>query len=233
MTQEFLPKFTRSFSISALLAAAGLAGWALPSAAAPQLLFNIVETNGDLNACLSRAQAAVAEANLMPLSPSQLSISGGNADLTVTIYCETPTPQMFQATVMLAGEHDSAFATLNEVMGTVDTVLSAGTVSPYPTPTNPFGGTMTGAEFEQFMVALNDSWPDSLDFIAQSARTSYFTAAQAAAIVRTLQFGGDEVPAAVMLYPRVVDLRNWYLVEQAVTFHSDRRDLREQLTELF
>jgi len=37
------------------------------------------------------------------------------------------------------------------------------------------------------------------------------------------------VEAAVMLYPRVVDPGNWYVVEQAISFESSRRELRQRL----
>ncbi|AHJ29659.1 hypothetical protein NSP_33350 [Nodularia spumigena CCY9414] len=37
---------------------------------------------------------------------------------------------------------------------------------------------------------------------------------------------------AVMLYPQVVDRGNWFVVEQAFTFDSDRRELRRQIANL-
>ncbi|EAW44920.1 hypothetical protein N9414_11087 [Nodularia spumigena CCY9414] len=35
-----------------------------------------------------------------------------------------------------------------------------------------------------------------------------------------------------MLYPQVVDRGNWFVVEQAFTFDSDRRELRRQIANL-
>lgn len=48
-----------------------------------------------------------------------------------------------------------------------------------------------------------------------------------------MSFPSEEVQAAVMLYPRVVDLNNWFVVEQALSFSFDRQKLREQIDNLY
>jgi hypothetical protein len=47
-----------------------------------------------------------------------------------------------------------------------------------------------------------------------------------------VRFGNQEVRAAVMVYPRVVDKQNWYLVEQSLPFKYQREELRQQIAAL-
>lgn len=55
-----------------------------------------------------------------------------------------------------------------------------------------------------------------------------FTASQAGRLMDAFTFDDDKVEAAVMLYPLVVDLQNWYTVYGHLTFSSSMDDLRRQ-----
>jgi hypothetical protein len=83
--------------------------------------------------------------------------------------------------------------------------------------------------FSQLMDDLRRSWPKELEFLAQRVPQNYFISAQASQIVKEMKFGDREVEAALILYPQVVDHGNWFLVEQAITFESDREKLRRQI----
>ena len=79
------------------------------------------------------------------------------------------------------------------------------------------------------MDDLRRSWPKELEFLAQRVPQNYFISAQASQIVKEMKFGDREVEAALILYPQVLDRGNWFLVEQAITFQSDREKLRRQI----
>lgn len=129
--------------------------------------------------------------------------------------------------VMVAGSATLAPATVANTLTQVAAALGQTGGSP-PTTTVP-GMPLSDAAFDQFMAALRSSWPDYLEFLAQPVTTTYFTAAQASQIVGTMRFPNEEVEAAVMLYPRVVDQENWFMVEQSVSFDRHRRELRQRL----
>ncbi|MGF1937589.1 MAG: DUF4476 domain-containing protein [Nostoc sp. ChiQUE02] len=88
---------------------------------------------------------------------------------------------------------------------------------------------ISNTAFNQLMDALRRSWPKYLEFLAQTVPQNYFTSAQASQIIKEMNFGDQQVKAAVMLYPQVVDRGNWFIVDQAITFESDRQELRRQL----
>lgn len=73
-----------------------------------------------------------------------------------------------------------------------------------------------------------------LRFLAQPSRTSYFTAQQVREIVTKLSgpFSDShkrQLEAAVMLYPRVVDKSNWYLVDEVVVSNNQLGSRIEEL----
>jgi Domain of unknown function (DUF4476) len=88
---------------------------------------------------------------------------------------------------------------------------------------------ISDGDFSQLMDDLRRSWPNELQFLIQIVPQNYFTSVQASQIVKEMKFGDREVEAAVMLYPQVVDRGNWFVVEQAITFESDRQELRRRI----
>ena len=213
--------------LATVLMGAGVISWAMPAQAAPQLLYESLQENGNLTTCLNRAQMAMTDAGLVQQSPMPNSINGSDSQLTATIYCQAFNNQSFQAMVMVAGEENASLAGMNSVLGALSSAMGTPNADLSPTPT-----AMDDADFNLLMGALNDSWPNYLEFLAQPISENYFTAAQASQIVETMRFSDEEVQAAVMLYPRVVDLNNWFVVEQAITFDTARQELRNQIATL-
>ncbi|MEO1300259.1 MAG: hypothetical protein AAFW75_31710, partial [Cyanobacteria bacterium J06636_16] len=152
-------------------------GQAIPAQATPQLLYRSVQESGNLDTCLNRAQAAMTDAGLMQQPPTPNSINGRNLQLAATIYCQPLDTQSFQAMVIVAGEEDANLAEINSILSSLSSVLA--NTNPDSLPDSDLNATMNDAEFGQFMAALEDSWPDYLDFLAQPVSSNYFTAAQA------------------------------------------------------
>jgi len=211
-------------------ASVGTAGWCSLAEAAPQLRYRTVQIGGTPQACLTLAGASMAAAGFTNPATTASEVIGTNGQIAATVACQSLTPQQFQATVMVAAAETVAPAMVTTTLDTLTSGLTSGGGGSYP-PVSPTGQQAMGAEdFNQFMAALEDSWPDYLEFLAQPVSKNYFTAEQASRIVETMRFADEEVDAAVMLYPRVVDPGNWYLVEQAISFESSRRELRQRLS---
>jgi hypothetical protein len=204
-------------------------GWATGAEAAPQLRYRTVQTGGTVQTCLARSSAAITAAGFTNPATTASEVIGQNAQIATTVACQALTPQQFQATIMVAAAATVAPAVVTTTLDTlVAGLTSGGNVA--PPPTQPGHQAMAEEDFNQFMAALENSWPNYLDFLVQPVSKNYFTAEQASRIVDTMRFADDEVDAAVMLYPRVVDPGNWYVVEQAISFESSRRELRQRLS---
>ena len=216
--------------LAATILGVGFIGGTVPAQAAPQLLYNSVQENGNLTTCLNLAQTAMAETGLVQQSATPNSINGSDSQLTASIYCQILDDQSFQAMVIIAGEEGASLAGMNSVLSSLSSVLDVPDTDAAPDSES---ATMSDAEFSQFMTALEDSWPDYFEFLAQPISSNYFTAAQASQIVGQMRFNEEQVRAAVMLYPRVVDHHNWLIVEEAVASHFARQDLREQISSLY
>jgi hypothetical protein len=67
--------------------------------------------------------------------------------------------------------------------------------------------------------------------IRDVVRHAHLTSAQAEIVVRAVQSWG-QVDAAVALYPRVLDKESFHVVVSALTFDSDRDDLRRRIRRL-
>jgi len=94
----------------------------------------------------------------------------------------------------------------------------------------PTSNIISDTAFSQLMDDLRRSWPNELEFLAQRVPQNYFISAQASQIVKEMKLFGDrQIEAALILYPQVLDHGNWFLVEQAITFESDREKLRREI----
>lgn len=208
---------------------------ASPALASPQLRHQTVSVSGNAQNCLARAQAALTRAGFATPATTADTVSGSSGQLTATIYCQQSRSNPVQAVVMLAGDATVAPATVASTLNDLTTGLNQAAPSQSSQSASPrsasgiTGTALSDTAFEQLMGALRSSWPNYLDFLAQPVSQNYFTAAQASRIVDTMRFPNEEIEAAVMLYPRVVDPGNWFLVEQAITFTRTRQELRQRL----
>jgi hypothetical protein len=202
----------------------------LTAQAAPQLRYQTLEDSGNPQSCLQQAQQAMRAGGFSNPATRNQEVVGENrnGELTATIYCQRLQNRGFQAIIMVAGSENVAPAMLNRTLkalrqGMNDQKAAVGS--------HPGSGQspMSNQRFEQFLSALEDSWPNYVEFLQQPARKSYFTSEQVREII-TRVGSTREVAVAVLLYPRVVDPENWFIVEQAITFNGDRRELRERLS---
>lgn len=95
-----------------------------------------------------------------------------------------------------------------------------------------YGNTMNNSQFSQFIVALKkNSFDESkLAFVQQQARITSFSSSQIRAILKTFSFDDDRVNAAKVLYPNCVDKPNFYIVYDAFSFDSSRKELMQYIS---
>jgi hypothetical protein len=219
-----------SFISMAALASIGTVGWATWAEAAPQLRYRTVQLGGTVQTCLDQAETAMATVGFANPATTASEVIGENGGMSATVACQALSPQQFQATVMVAAAETVAPAVVTTRLDTLTTAMTSPGSGNNPSAGPTGQQAMDDEAFNQLMTALENSWPDYLEFLAQPVSTNYFTAEQASQIVDTMRFADEEVDAAVMLYPRVVDPGNWYVVEQAISFESSRQELRQRLS---
>ena len=224
-----LGKFVLGICTKPLLLSLGIAGWSLPAQASPELLYEFVEVNGNLSTCLNRAETAIKSSGLVRQNTRQNSINAQGRDITATVYCRRISPQLSEAVLMVAGTKGVSAANFNSVFNSIVTNIGESRTSKPPQSSTTV---ISDAAFGQLMNGLKSNWAKPLEFLAQAVPRNYFTAAQATEIVKEIKFSRNKIPAAVLLYPQVVDRGNWFVVEQAFTFDRERRELRRQIADL-
>jgi hypothetical protein len=90
---------------------------------------------------------------------------------------------------------------------------------------------MPDESFSKFLQALRRETfdDDKLEFLAPVARQSYFSSEQARQILDKFSFDRNRKEAAIILYPKVVDLVNWFVIYDTFTFSSNVDDIRARL----
>jgi hypothetical protein len=90
---------------------------------------------------------------------------------------------------------------------------------------------LTDAEFQAVYkrVAAASFADDQIALVKSVAKSSYFTVAQAATLMKACSFDDTRIEVAVILYPRIVDARNWYQIEDALSFSSSKATLRSRV----
>ena len=81
------------------------------------------------------------------------------------------------------------------------------------------------------LLAAVDRTPfadEKLAVLGSISRGRSFTVYQVVQLVNEMPFADTKVEAAVMLYPLVVDVQNWYLVYDTIPFSSSRDELRRR-----
>ncbi len=227
-----MPIYTNAFGskyLGTMLLSLGIVGWSLPAQASPQLLYEFVEVNGNLSTCLNRAEAAIKSSGLVRQNTRQNSINAQGRDITATVFCRRINPQLSEAVLMVAGTKGVSAANFNSVFNSIVTNIGE---SPISTPPQSSKAVISDAAFKQLMNGLDSNWSKPLDFLAQAVPHNYFTAAQATEIIKEIKFSTNKIPAAVLLYPQVVDRGNWFVVEQAFIFDRERQELRRQIADL-
>jgi aspartate 1-decarboxylase len=69
---------------------------------------------------------------------------------------------------------------------------------------------------------------DKMGILESAAKRNHFTVAQITQLIGSIMMDNDQVDAAVLLYPRCVDLENWYRIYDAFDFESSKRELQRR-----
>ena len=68
---------------------------------------------------------------------------------------------------------------------------------------------------------------EKYSIVREAASKNYFTSQQVLQILKKFDFEDDRLKVAKLLYPRVVDPENFFIVYDAFTFSSSKRELRK------
>ena len=91
---------------------------------------------------------------------------------------------------------------------------------------------MDDRSFSNFLTTLKENASfdrDKMVYIKQQATTTLFTAQQIKAILSTLSFDDQKVEAGKILYPRCIDVANFYQVYDSFDFESNKKKIMKQL----
>lgn len=215
--------------LSILLLSLGIVGWSLPAQASPQLLYEFIEMNGNLSTCLKRAETAMRRSGFVRQNVRQNSINAQTGQMSATVHCRSINRNLSEAVLMVAGTRVMSAPNIQSVFNSIAQDIGD---SPVSTPSQSSSEAMSDGDFGQLMNALRRNWSKPIEFLTRAVRHNYFTTSQAIQIIKEMKFGSRQVEAAVLLYPQIVDRGNWFMLEQALTFESDRRELRRQIANL-
>ena len=92
---------------------------------------------------------------------------------------------------------------------------------------------MSPGEYATLLQAVKDaSFSDSqVELIRIAAQHNFFTVDQVIGVVGAISFAQTQVEIAALMYPRVLDRRDWYRVYGALTFDSSKRSLKQRVEE--
>ncbi len=79
------------------------------------------------------------------------------------------------------------------------------------------------------MIKNNAFDKERLAYIAEAARDNAFTVRHTVKLMKAMSFESTRIEVAVVLYPVIVDMDNWFQVYKAFTFDSSRRKLQKRL----
>ncbi|MBA2661261.1 MAG: DUF4476 domain-containing protein [Bradymonadaceae bacterium] len=90
---------------------------------------------------------------------------------------------------------------------------------------------IAAADFRVLQRSIEDAGftDDKRSVIALAAAHNYFTSEQVKTLVSELSFSELKVDAATLLYPRLVDPERFHIVIDALSFSSEKSQLRQNL----
>lgn len=106
--------------------------------------------------------------------------------------------------------------------------------SPGDRPTRPHYPTLSSADFDRLVARVKGTMSsnDAVEVVRSAARSSFFTVDQAIVLLKACSFESTRVEMAVALYPRVVDLNRWFLIDEAFEYSSSRQAVRQRVEKL-
>ncbi len=215
-------------------------GFALRANAYPELKYSRLELDLDVYECVQKSRNALIRNRFMYLEVHQDKRYNYNwmkaykPNMKVIVDCKEISKQKTYATIMFAGEGAVNQKDIGREIANLRKSIQGDSVN-----TSNQLDSMSQEQFASFMEAFKRElnkpfYSKPIRFLAQPSRTSYFTAQQVREIVKQLKgpFSSDnkrQLEAAVMLYPRVLDKSNWYLVDDIVVSKNQLRSRIEKL----
>lgn len=98
-------------------------------------------------------------------------------------------------------------------------------------PAEPEVPPMAPGPFNALLAAVEEeAFADEKSLVLETAAaTNLFTVSQVRQLLPLFTFSDGRVDAAVTLYPRTIDVENWFQVYGEFTFDSDKEEVRERL----
>lgn len=90
---------------------------------------------------------------------------------------------------------------------------------------------MDPARFDDLLRRLGELTfsKDQMNYLSDVVREHYFTTEQVRRVMRVFSFDSEKVKAAVLMYPVVLDRKDFYRAQDELTFESDRERLRAEV----
>jgi len=90
---------------------------------------------------------------------------------------------------------------------------------------------MSEADFQQLVAAINGAAmsEEKVGLVRDAAQNSWFGVDQVIAVMNAIAFSQQKVDAAALMYPRVLDQKNWFKVYGALSFSADKAALRKRV----
>ncbi len=93
---------------------------------------------------------------------------------------------------------------------------------------------MNRTDFAQLRKSIADASfaRERLRLVESAAEHNFFTVSQVVVLVRLADFETTKIEMATTLYPRVLEVKDWYRVYDALTFESSKKKLRKRVRKL-
>ena len=228
---------------SAIASAIGITivGFTTAANAYPELKYVRIDLNSDVGECVRKGSNALRKNRFQYLEVHRDKRYNYNwmkaykPEMKVIVDCKQVSQQKTYATIMFAGEGAVNQKEIDREIANLRKSIQGDSVNTSNQP-NPMSQEQFASFMQAFTRELNkpfDSKP--LRFLAQPSTSNSFTAQQVREITKKLSGSFSDshkrqLEAAVMLYPRVVDKSNWYLVDGIVTSRNQLRARIEKLT---
>ncbi|MGB3654017.1 MAG: DUF4476 domain-containing protein, partial [Rivularia sp. (in: cyanobacteria)] len=217
-------------------------GFTTAAYAYPELRYVRIELDSGVGDCVQKSSNALTRNRFQNLEVHQDKrynynwMKGYKPDMKAIVDCKQVSNRKTYATIMVAGEGAVNQKDINREIANLRKSIQGNSVNSSNTSINVSRNNsgrirvvnqprpMSQQQFARFMQAftreLNKSFnSDPLKFLAQPSKSNYFTAQQVREIAQRLKgsFSSShkrQLEAVMMLYPRVVDKSNWYLVDE-------------------
>jgi hypothetical protein len=108
-------------------------------------------------------------------------------------------------------------------------------ITPRPVPPPPVNRypTLSQSDFDRLVARIKSMGStDAQETVRSAARSSYFTVDQAIVLLKACTYESSRIEMAVILYPRIVDLNRWFLIDEVFDYASSRQQVRQRVEKI-